>query len=196
MYVDIDVDRLWENKLDTEEMWCNTIGVSMKMQRGGKDINGHGIFEVKEDTNLSSPGWEELQKEDTCRTSRPKWEENKSRFGLIWYCLVNMCSAYEFFCFVQVSSVSAGPSQEIFSFSVGGSGDNLLAAGSKSQVWNHFGLGFDHCEYVTLSFLQGYKFARNLCVGDYCFVLFSVQCEIISCKEDRKSWHRLNLVAL
>ncbi|KAH7862225.1 hypothetical protein Vadar_001647 [Vaccinium darrowii] len=37
--------------------------------------------------------------------------------------------------FHQVSSVSAGPSQEIFSFSVGGSGDNLLAAGSKSQIF-------------------------------------------------------------
>ncbi|KAF5931383.1 hypothetical protein HYC85_032256 [Camellia sinensis] len=38
--------------------------------------------------------------------------------------------------FQQVSCLSAGPSQEIFSFSLGGSGDNLLAAGSKSQEWN------------------------------------------------------------
>lgn len=30
--------------------------------------------------------------------------------------------------------MSAGSSQEIFSFSFGGSSDNLLAAGSKSQV--------------------------------------------------------------
>ncbi|XP_058222851.1 WD repeat-containing protein GTS1 [Rhododendron vialii] len=37
--------------------------------------------------------------------------------------------------FHQVSSVSAGPSQDIFSFSFGGSGDNLLAAGSKSQIF-------------------------------------------------------------
>ncbi|GMQ00065.1 hypothetical protein CsSME_00047296 [Camellia sinensis var. sinensis] len=37
--------------------------------------------------------------------------------------------------FQQVSSVSAGPSQEIFSFSFGGPGDNLLAAGSKSQIF-------------------------------------------------------------
>uniref|UniRef100_A0A5B6Z656 Uncharacterized protein n=1 Tax=Davidia involucrata TaxID=16924 RepID=A0A5B6Z656_DAVIN len=35
----------------------------------------------------------------------------------------------------QVSCVSAGPSQEIFSFSFGGLGDNLLAAGIKSQVF-------------------------------------------------------------
>ncbi|XP_059625687.1 WD repeat-containing protein GTS1 [Cornus florida] len=35
----------------------------------------------------------------------------------------------------QVSCISAGPSQEIFSFSFGGLGDNLLAAGSKSQVF-------------------------------------------------------------
>ncbi|KAG8663515.1 WD repeat-containing protein GTS1 isoform X2 [Manihot esculenta] len=38
--------------------------------------------------------------------------------------------------FRQVSCMSAGSSQEIFSFSFGGSSDNLLAAGSKSQV--HF----------------------------------------------------------
>ncbi|KAL6978403.1 hypothetical protein U1Q18_020071 [Sarracenia purpurea var. burkii] len=37
--------------------------------------------------------------------------------------------------FQQVSSISAGPSQEIFSFSFGGSDDNLLAAGSKSQIF-------------------------------------------------------------
>ncbi|CAK9175313.1 unnamed protein product [Ilex paraguariensis] len=36
--------------------------------------------------------------------------------------------------FQQVSCLSAGPSQEIFSFSFGGLGDNLLAAGCKSQV--------------------------------------------------------------
>lgn len=35
---------------------------------------------------------------------------------------------------VQVSCISAGPSQEVFSFSFGGAGDNLLAAGCKSQV--------------------------------------------------------------
>ncbi|XP_076888573.1 WD repeat-containing protein GTS1-like [Bidens hawaiensis] len=34
----------------------------------------------------------------------------------------------------QVSCLSAGPSQEVFSFSFGGSGDNLLAAGCKSQI--------------------------------------------------------------
>ncbi|KAL4572114.1 hypothetical protein LXL04_018883 [Taraxacum kok-saghyz] len=34
----------------------------------------------------------------------------------------------------QVSCLNAGPSQEIFSFSFGGSGDNLLAAGCKSQI--------------------------------------------------------------
>ncbi|PSS14673.1 WD repeat-containing protein [Actinidia chinensis var. chinensis] len=37
--------------------------------------------------------------------------------------------------FHQVSAVNAGPSQDIFSFSFGGSGDNLLAAGSKSQIF-------------------------------------------------------------
>ncbi|EXB36417.1 WD repeat-containing protein 89-like protein [Morus notabilis] len=36
--------------------------------------------------------------------------------------------------FQQVSSVSAGSSQEIFSFSFGGSTDNLLAAGCKAQI--------------------------------------------------------------
>lgn len=36
--------------------------------------------------------------------------------------------------FRQVSCMSAGSSQEIFSFSFGGSSDNLLAAGSKSQI--------------------------------------------------------------
>ncbi|KAJ9187770.1 hypothetical protein P3X46_003190 [Hevea brasiliensis] len=36
--------------------------------------------------------------------------------------------------FRQVSCMSAGYSQEIFSFSFGGSSDNLLAAGSKSQI--------------------------------------------------------------
>ncbi|KAK3041497.1 hypothetical protein RJ639_000474 [Escallonia herrerae] len=36
--------------------------------------------------------------------------------------------------FQQVSCLSAGPSEEIFSFSFGGSGNNLLAAGCKSQV--------------------------------------------------------------
>ncbi|KAI8574730.1 hypothetical protein RHMOL_Rhmol01G0377000 [Rhododendron molle] len=35
----------------------------------------------------------------------------------------------------NVSSVSAGPSQDIFSFSFGGSDENLLAAGSKSQIF-------------------------------------------------------------
>ena len=34
----------------------------------------------------------------------------------------------------QVSCISAGSSQEIFSFSLGGPNDNLLAAGAKSQV--------------------------------------------------------------
>ncbi|KAI3773141.1 hypothetical protein L6452_04344 [Arctium lappa] len=34
----------------------------------------------------------------------------------------------------QVSCLNAGPSQEIFSFSFGGSDDNLLAAGCKSQI--------------------------------------------------------------
>lgn len=34
----------------------------------------------------------------------------------------------------QVSLINAGPSQEIFSFSFGGPGDNLLAAGCKSQI--------------------------------------------------------------
>jgi hypothetical protein len=34
----------------------------------------------------------------------------------------------------QVSCISAGSYQEIFSFSFGGSNDNLLAAGAKSQV--------------------------------------------------------------
>ncbi|KAG6606965.1 WD repeat-containing protein 89-like protein [Cucurbita argyrosperma subsp. argyrosperma] len=36
--------------------------------------------------------------------------------------------------FQQVSSISAGPSQEIFSFAYGGSSMNLLAAGCKSQI--------------------------------------------------------------
>ena len=36
-------------------------------------------------------------------------------------------------CF-QVSCINSGSSQEIFSFSFGGSNDNLLAAGAKSQV--------------------------------------------------------------
>ncbi|XP_050203689.1 WD repeat-containing protein GTS1 [Mercurialis annua] len=36
--------------------------------------------------------------------------------------------------FRQVSCIYAGSSQEIFSFSVGGSADHLLAAGSKSQI--------------------------------------------------------------
>ncbi|XP_062088461.1 WD repeat-containing protein GTS1 isoform X2 [Humulus lupulus] len=36
--------------------------------------------------------------------------------------------------FQEVSSISAGPSQEIFSFSFGGSTDNLLSAGCKSQI--------------------------------------------------------------
>lgn len=35
---------------------------------------------------------------------------------------------------VQVSYVHAGPSQEIYSFSFGGSGDSLLAAGCKSKI--------------------------------------------------------------
>ncbi|PWA52650.1 transducin/WD40 repeat-like superfamily protein [Artemisia annua] len=34
----------------------------------------------------------------------------------------------------QVACLNAGPSQEIFSFSFGGTGDNLLAAGCKSQI--------------------------------------------------------------
>ncbi|KAL0435879.1 UNVERIFIED_CONTAM: WD repeat-containing protein GTS1 [Sesamum radiatum] len=36
--------------------------------------------------------------------------------------------------FQQVSSINAGSSQEVFSFSFGGAGDNLLAAGCKSQI--------------------------------------------------------------
>ncbi|XP_021907109.1 WD repeat-containing protein 89 homolog isoform X2 [Carica papaya] len=36
--------------------------------------------------------------------------------------------------FQQVSCIAAGPNQEIFSFSFGGSADNLLAGGCKSQV--------------------------------------------------------------
>ncbi|CAI0440439.1 unnamed protein product [Linum tenue] len=36
--------------------------------------------------------------------------------------------------FQQVSCITAGPSQEVFSFSFGGSNDNLLAAGCKSQI--------------------------------------------------------------
>ncbi|CAA0832026.1 Transducin/WD40 repeat-like superfamily protein [Striga hermonthica] len=36
--------------------------------------------------------------------------------------------------FRQVSCINTGPSQEVFSFSFGGPGDNLLAAGCKSQV--------------------------------------------------------------
>ncbi|PIN11320.1 WD40 repeat protein [Handroanthus impetiginosus] len=36
--------------------------------------------------------------------------------------------------FQQVSCINTGPSQEVFSFSFGGAGDNLLAAGCKSQI--------------------------------------------------------------
>lgn len=36
--------------------------------------------------------------------------------------------------FKEVSCISAGPSQEIFSFSFGGSSDSLLSAGCKSQI--------------------------------------------------------------
>ncbi|XP_071698265.1 WD repeat-containing protein GTS1 [Rutidosis leptorrhynchoides] len=36
--------------------------------------------------------------------------------------------------FQQVSSLNAGPSQGVFSFSFGGPGDNLVAAGCKSQI--------------------------------------------------------------
>ncbi|KAL6515985.1 hypothetical protein OROGR_019290 [Orobanche gracilis] len=36
--------------------------------------------------------------------------------------------------FQQVSCINTGPSQEVFSFSFGGPGDNLLAAGCKSQI--------------------------------------------------------------
>ncbi|KAK4407018.1 WD repeat-containing protein GTS1 [Sesamum angolense] len=36
--------------------------------------------------------------------------------------------------FQQVSSINAGSSQEVFSFSFGGAGDNLLAVGCKSQI--------------------------------------------------------------
>ncbi|CAL0302425.1 unnamed protein product [Lupinus luteus] len=36
--------------------------------------------------------------------------------------------------FKQVSSINAGPSQEVFSFSFGGPGGNLIAAGCKSQI--------------------------------------------------------------
>lgn len=35
---------------------------------------------------------------------------------------------------LQVSSINAGPSQEVFSISFGGPGGNLIAAGCKSQV--------------------------------------------------------------
>lgn len=45
-------------------------------------------------------------------------------FGLCSSCLLQL----------QVSSISAGPSQEIFSFAYGGSNMSLLAAGCKSQV--------------------------------------------------------------
>lgn len=37
--------------------------------------------------------------------------------------------------FHQVSCINAGTSQDLFCFSLGGSGDNLLAAGSKSQIY-------------------------------------------------------------
>uniref|UniRef100_A0A6M2F1E8 Uncharacterized protein n=1 Tax=Populus davidiana TaxID=266767 RepID=A0A6M2F1E8_9ROSI len=59
--------------------------------------------------------------------------------------------------FQQVSCISAGSSQEIFSFSFGGSNDNLLAAGAKSQIlfwdWRNgkqvAGLEESHTEDVT-----------------------------------------------
>ncbi|KAJ6940965.1 hypothetical protein NC651_006930 [Populus alba x Populus x berolinensis] len=59
--------------------------------------------------------------------------------------------------FQQVSCISAGSSQEIFSFSFGGSNDNLLAAGTKSQIlfwdWRNgkqvAGLEESHTEDVT-----------------------------------------------
>jgi len=35
---------------------------------------------------------------------------------------------------LQVSIINAGPSQEIFSFSIGGPSGNLVAAGCDSQV--------------------------------------------------------------
>ena len=37
---------------------------------------------------------------------------------------------------MQVACISAGPSEEVFSFSFGGSDGNLIAAGCKSQVLN------------------------------------------------------------
>lgn len=35
---------------------------------------------------------------------------------------------------MQVACISVGPSEEVFSFSFGGAGGNLVAAGCKSQV--------------------------------------------------------------
>ncbi|GFY98718.1 transducin/WD40 repeat-like superfamily protein [Actinidia rufa] len=49
--------------------------------------------------------------------------------------LYSPATAWDTRSFHQVSAVNAGPSQDIFSFSFGGSGDNLLAAGSKSQIF-------------------------------------------------------------
>uniref|UniRef100_A0A803NQQ7 Uncharacterized protein n=2 Tax=Cannabis sativa TaxID=3483 RepID=A0A803NQQ7_CANSA len=54
--------------------------------------------------------------------------------------VLNSCSsdgtlkAWDTRTFKEVSSISAGPSQEIFSFSFGGSTGNLLSAGCKSQI--------------------------------------------------------------
>lgn len=65
----------------------------------------------------------------------------------------------------QVSYVHAGPSQEIYSFSFGGSGDSLLAAGCKSQIlfwdWRNKKqaacLEESHVDDVTqVSFVPGY----------------------------------------
>lgn len=36
---------------------------------------------------------------------------------------------------MQVACISAGPSEEVFSFSFGGADGNLVAAGCKSQVF-------------------------------------------------------------
>jgi hypothetical protein len=70
---------------------------------------------------------------------------------------------------LQVACISAGDSQEVFSFSFGGSTDNLLAAGCKSQVQclyyeiNHVEhgqmlvfFGLDHY-LLVLVFLLGLK---------------------------------------
>lgn len=51
---------------------------------------------------------------------------------------------------LQVSSFCSGSSDEIFSFSFGGSANNLLAAGCNSQVLNFFWLLLVSCLYSSL----------------------------------------------